>query len=393
MGTHERDRWDLTTTKQVVGNFPWLTHRGQEASSSNDHFIRFNFQQYADHNDVRKHIKKLNKLMNNHLLTHQLRVLPVTPGIDTRYAAWNSQKTVLKREENGVNTFEYSWEKILSGSYSKPDIVIVETFNDFSEGTHVEPTELGGFKDIEILGKYTCRLKLNDNIEHYYCDHEIRKAKYLSCQAMKIYEARKILNIFKIISDKNDDRAKKLQHNINFWSKAVFDRLSNRANRYRKNAYDKIQKLPIGLKKSRREINEIITSNTVLNLNDLSPSLDEKAFINTNYSLGGLQIRISEIDHKEKSKESIKIFTVNKDDSNGSLVAEIYPDDNNDIMVPLNTQNQEGVIHEKYRIEPSNHQIELRYLKIDTYYLKKTPDEKENELKYNMEFHESCFSL
>ena len=74
-------------------------------------------------------------------------VAPVSPGFDARLVGGHS---VVDRRDG--DTLRSSWE---AASASDPDVIGVISWNEFSENTHIEPSERNGARYLEVLAELT----------------------------------------------------------------------------------------------------------------------------------------------------------------------------------------------------------------------------------------------
>ena len=87
------------------------------------------------------------------------------PGFDDRYAPWGEGWRFIARDVPEGETFALTWEKIMGFNATNPDIEIpwvqVVTWNDWPEGTAVEPASLDGygFRATETCREYCVKFK------------------------------------------------------------------------------------------------------------------------------------------------------------------------------------------------------------------------------------------
>lgn len=102
----------------------------------------------------------------------------VWPGFDDRKnTSWGGDR--LMQRQNGI-VYDSTWSYILS--YNKPlplKFVVIETWNDWNEGTEIEPSIEDGYKYLELTIKNVNRLK-GKNIDGNITKFEAAKAIYNS---------------------------------------------------------------------------------------------------------------------------------------------------------------------------------------------------------------------
>ena len=429
MGEADSSSWrhNISLIPEVVGNLPWIVPRERSATISSKTFIKRNFDGFGNHQDIKRTVGRLNELNKRHEDRIPLRVQSVSPGMDTRYAAWNRTKKILMRSENGVNTFEFAWDQVLLDSDDKPDIVLIETFNDFSEGTHVEPTEAGGFDDIAISAKKSCLLKKGSGVEDYLCDRQENQARLLSCHASKIYKSRKLLSIIKRNQGVDSPLLNESESIVNSWSASVFEKSIDSSGVYESQFQKIIEAMPLGVKKievagltytlspdlakSEHVVFRKVSDHkkTLLGQGGKSSSVkgttsgdsssdvnlpergdsdyrfeiqlgDRADFLKNDYQLSAASITLSRIGEYHEHEQPLEIYQV-LPGRNDELVAKIYLDKNQNslnTLISLDSKYSEGTFHQHYRIVNPSFCFELNNLFIENYFSSKY-NQPENE--------------
>jgi hypothetical protein len=85
------------------------------------------------------------------------RMIAVTPGCDNRACAgWGRALNYIPRNEG--ETYRRMWEFAVTNRESF-DIVFLATWNDFTEGTHLEPTEEEGDRELRTTWQFAAQFK------------------------------------------------------------------------------------------------------------------------------------------------------------------------------------------------------------------------------------------
>lgn len=422
MGEADSNSWrhNISLIPEVIGNLPWIIPRERPATISNSTFIKRNFGRFGNHQDIKETVDRLNALNKKYEDRISLRVQSVSPGMDTRYAKWNKAKKILMRSENGINTFEYAWDQVMLDSHDKPDIVLIETFNDFSEGTHIEPTEVGGFDNIAISAKKACLLKRGSGMEEYLCDHQENQARLLSCHASKIYKSRKLLSILEKNQGDNSLMLNESENILNSWSESVFKRIIDASGMYESQLQKIIEAAPLGVEKieitdlsytlspsvatteivvfqkvssykktlldqggRNSSVNGTVSGNSASDANlpergskDYQFKIqlgDRINFLENDYQISAASITLSRTGEYSSDEKPLEVYQVHPDKKD-ELVAKIYLDKNQsslNTIISLDSQHSEGVFHQQYKIvNPSLH-FELNKLFIENYFSSK----------------------
>lgn len=427
MGEADSRNWreHISLIPEVVGNLPWVAPRQRLTNKSDRAFIKDNFEKFGKHHDLKTTIRRLNVLNEKYNNLIPLRVQSVSPGMDTRYSNWNRTKNVIMRSERGVNTFEFMWDQVLLESYDKPDIVLIETFNDFSEGTHIEPTEAGGFDDIAISAKKSCLLKKGREVEDYLCDHQGDQARLLSCHAAKIYKSRKLLSILEKNQGSKSPLLKETESIVNSWSGSVFEKLINASGMYESRFKKIIEAAPLGIKKieisdlaytlspsvatseivvfqkmdsynktrlaqggENSTVNGTVSGDSASGDSASGATLPERGdngyqfkiqlgdradFLENDYQISAASITLSRTGEYSDEEKPLEVYQVypDKDDE---LVAKIYLDKKQNSLntiISLDSKHSDGIFHKQYKIvNPSLH-FELNKIFIENYFSSK----------------------
>ena len=207
--------WHAAPVNQIISNYPWVTPRARPAQYSYNSFISDHFVRYGDHDDVRRHVSELAK--NYYTNTYQLpiRSFSVSPGVDTRGAPWSPCDSYLPEVENGQNTYQLAWNEVRK---QKPDLVVVETFNDFSEQTHIEPTDLDQGARLLETAYQICKLK-----NRKVCEDIKKETPELIAHAERIYEKRIELEKIAKVTGKSQQLLG-IKRQLDAWSNCVFNK-------------------------------------------------------------------------------------------------------------------------------------------------------------------------
>ncbi|WP_422359082.1 T9SS type A sorting domain-containing protein [Reichenbachiella sp.] len=81
----------------------------------------------------------------------------VWPGFDDRQASWGQNRWIDRR---GGNTYNDTWNLAHANS-TDLDWIIIETWNDWNEGTEIEPSVVDGFKYVEQTATNIAQFKGN----------------------------------------------------------------------------------------------------------------------------------------------------------------------------------------------------------------------------------------
>ncbi|WBA83839.1 hypothetical protein [Endozoicomonas sp. GU-1] len=231
-----KSAWKAATVKQVVSNYPWVVPRRQMAKDSENPFIANNFVRYGTHRNIRHYVNNLDdrhQRSQDHL---GIKTMPVYPGVDTRGAPWSPCDSYLPETENGDNTYELSWNQVRK---KKPDLVIVETFNDFSEGTHIEPTSSDLGQRVVTTAKQVCLLKGQKAAQ---CNAIASRAPKLIRQAARLYDARMMMDkLGRVLDEHTLANATK---SLNRWANSLFNKKAHKIDRHAAQFDSDFDKLP-----------------------------------------------------------------------------------------------------------------------------------------------------
>lgn len=135
----------------VDGRFGWA---GDAPVRSSDHPP---YRQYADPAAVRANeahdLKRADELFRSGQITFY--VAGVSPGFDD-IGCWGWGQGPRKVDRDGGHTYRYRWEQVLRTNLP---VVMVPTWNDWAEGTVIEPTVEFGTDYLEMTRQYTARFK------------------------------------------------------------------------------------------------------------------------------------------------------------------------------------------------------------------------------------------
>ncbi len=352
-------RWKIAKDKQVVGDVPWIPPRTRSALSSGNSFISDNFHGYANQADVARHAKDLNKLHDRHKKHLPMKVASVNPGMDTRAAPWSRCNTFIAREENGTNTFKNSWQAARS---LKPDLITVNTFNDFQEGTHIQPSVNEQSTAAEINAEQSCLFKGGSKAQ---CTQAARKAKGLISQAQKLRNARVRQDELKSIYTSTELR--KLTRRLDHWSNSIYKRKLEKAIDKEHSVNGEIAKLNVDRKQI--DLNDIPVrrvgqSQTEITLKKL---LDPSCFSNEGaFTKGNIVLNIKRADPKAKSP----ILITFKSSGKTHTVSEYYvASDVNEktVRLPLNTHTREsfGKLKSQYKLNHKGFEVTVKNVHVD----------------------------
>lgn len=231
-----KSAWKAATVKQVVSNYPWVVPRRQVAKDSKNPFIADNFVRYGTHRNIRHYVNNLDYRHRENQDHLGIKTMPVYPGVDTRGAPWSPCDSYLPETENGDNTYELSWNQVRK---KKPDLVIVETFNDFSEGTHIEPTPSDLGQRVVTTAKQVCLLKGQKAAQ---CNAIARQAPKLIQHAVRLYDARMMME--KLQHVLSDDALVKATKQLDRWANSLFSKKVQKIDRHETRFDLEFQKLP-----------------------------------------------------------------------------------------------------------------------------------------------------
>lgn len=88
----------------------------------------------------------------------RLRTFSICPGYDDRHLQSESRRRTGHVPRHGTRTFEEMQDVALSFK-RPPDLVVVTSFNEFHENTHIEPSEAHGDRYLESLAAFHPRLE------------------------------------------------------------------------------------------------------------------------------------------------------------------------------------------------------------------------------------------
>lgn len=216
-----RRAWQAAQVNQTVSNFPWVAPRERPAKESDNPFIANNFVSYGMQEDIRRDVNALDdthRAFQHHL---PIKTLSVYPGVDTRGAPWSACNSYLPEIENGQDTFESSWIEVRK---KKPDLIIVETFNDFSEGTQIEPTNADRGKRLSTTAMQTCLTKLKNITK---CNLLANDTPRLVQHAARLYDAR--IKMDKLSHVLSKDKLALAETRLNYWANSIFNVKADKA--------------------------------------------------------------------------------------------------------------------------------------------------------------------
>jgi Gpi18-like mannosyltransferase len=87
---------------------------------------------------------------------HQPVILTVTSAYNERLVRPFNSFEPIASEINGVNTYDWGWETVLKNN---PDFVLITSWNEFFEGTAIEPTKQYGSYYLKATKKWTDKFK------------------------------------------------------------------------------------------------------------------------------------------------------------------------------------------------------------------------------------------
>lgn len=396
MGENKNSKfWSISDIPEIVGNLPWIVPRERTQSSGQHSFIS-HFDRFATQSDVRHHVSELNELNSKYGENLSLKVMSVTPGMDTRYAHWSTSNSVLMRENTaGENAFETGWKAILWRQFPKPDITIVETLDDFSESTHLEPTVTEGFKNIETLGEYACKLKLDDSLEPANCALAAKKTRALACQALKINKARKLLKVVRVVIPEKKHTI--LSSNIDYWSNQVFKRKISSHTDHKKRINNKLSKLPIKITKNEYELNYAIypSSEKIFNMKNEIKNLPEELFTDKSFSISAIKVHLTRHSIKKDFRKYEQPAEVLRLDENGkeTSVASLYLHDKTKTQtfkIYLDSPDGNGVLHHQYKIKSPDYRFVITQLLTESYSKSDDPDQPDVQWSSLIDLDEDC---
>lgn len=354
--------WQVSKNIQIASDYQWLPSRPEDADSSNDSFIKSNFFKYGTHENIKNYQHKLNNLNENFKTMIPIKASLVTPGIDTRDAPWSQCNSYIPRTENGYDTFKYSWEQ--ARKY-KPNSVIVGTYNDYSEGTNIEPSTQNGYKNLEINAEQSCLLKGGSNSD---CEKKPEEALDLAEQATALYEARIFADKIRMILPEHE-KTLKLDRKIFSWSRSIFNKNLAKAKKRQLKVNRFIDKIPY--KKQNLTYKDIPTrqvgkNQTKIKLTDL---FESNYFINDNaFSEADIQIQISRRDKNAVSPVIIQ----SKLSSSTEVVGKFFlPSDLEvaKVRLPLNNYNGKlnGRLSRNYTINHEGFDVKVKEIRAQSY--------------------------
>ncbi|MBO9481318.1 hypothetical protein [Salinisphaera sp. G21_0] len=231
-----RSAWRAATVKQVVSNFPWVVPRRRVAKDSDNPFIANNFARYGTHKDIRHYINNLDDRHQRSQTHLGIKTMSVYPGVDTRGAPWSPCDSYMPETENGQDTYELSWNQVRK---KKTDLVLVETFNDFSEGTHIEPTPSDLGQRVVTTAKQVCLLK-GQTAEQ--CNAIANRAPKLIQHAARLYDARMMMDkLTHVLDGKSLTKATK---SLNLWANSLFSKKFQKIDRHAARFDQEFRRLP-----------------------------------------------------------------------------------------------------------------------------------------------------
>ncbi|WP_257267227.1 hypothetical protein [Endozoicomonas sp. ONNA2] len=364
-----RTAWQASSIKQVVSDLPWVAPRNKVAKDSNNLFIANHFARHGTHGDIHSYVNMLDQLYQQNRDHLAIKALPVYPGMDTRSANWSSCDSYLPEEENGQNTYEFSWNEVRK---KNPNLVIVETFNDFSEGTHIEPTQSDLGQRLVTTAKQVCLVKGQTADQ---CNAIANEAPKLIRQAARLYDARMMMDKLGNVLDKS--ALAKATKSLDRWANSLFSKKGHKIDQHAERFDTDFRQLPFK------------TLVTVLNPKNLA-QLDRKdgrlSFVLREAPIphtvrcfceAEVKLRIRTEDGKP-SKIVLSTEVNDKKnhwDSEYEKIAEIYtPYDQleSTVTIPMtaHTGKRRGKLTESYAIShpPGGCTVELLEIRIKTYH-------------------------
>lgn len=148
--------------------YPWVQGWANDGSAWGDGYMNWFYNTQID-------FKLNNKL--------EFVTGAVWPGFDDRSASWGQGRWIDRK--NG-QTYKDTWSLINDKHKGKIDWVILETWNDFNEGSELEPTKgSGNYQYMDLTAEYIETYKDKPTL--------IDDKKWMFGATIKIYEAAKLI--------------------------------------------------------------------------------------------------------------------------------------------------------------------------------------------------------
>ncbi len=142
---------DPPWTGIVEGTFGWC---GLDPQFHQDRppFVRYVDEDLVKKNQEAGDAQALDRLRRG---TTSFHMAGVSPGFDDR-GCWGWGGGPRKVERRDGKTYRYRWEKTLEAGWP---VVLIPTWNDWMEGTVIEPSVEFGTKDLETTREFASRVK------------------------------------------------------------------------------------------------------------------------------------------------------------------------------------------------------------------------------------------
>ena len=237
-------RWSyLANVNQVKGSFPWLPQHRPAPDASQSTFVREHYNSYIPLAQAQVHGQRIDSLNTKYMADIDVNIS--YPGFNNISAPWTGHPAFMARQSStGKNTLEAVWETLL-GLTQKPDIVITETFNDFAEGTHIEPTIEDQFTALKISAEQVCNYLDEGNAAQCRTQGEI--ATVLACHAENIFHLRKFSSRARMVLA-DDRRLDYLDTLLNQMAKDVYFKRPALAKSRALKAQTEIRRLPLTIR-------------------------------------------------------------------------------------------------------------------------------------------------
>lgn len=362
--------WQATSIKQVVSDFPWLAPRNRAAKDSGNLFIANNFVRHGTHDDIRSYVNDLDNRNHQNRDHLAIKTLSVYPGMDTRGAPWSACDSYLPETENERDTYELSWNEVRK---INPNLVIVETFNDFSEGTHIEPTPSDLGQRVVTTAKQVCLLKGQTAGQ---CTAIANQAPKLIQHAARLYDARMMMDkLTHVLDGKN---LTKVTRKLNQWANSLFSKKIQKIDRQAARFDQEFRRLPFDtlVTVMNREKNNLPTLERLGGRSSFTLKSAPIRGTEHYFDEAEVKLRIRTEDGLPSSISlSTEVYNKNQWISDYEKIAEIYtPYDQLESTVTIPMTAHTGKLHGKltdsYAIDhpPSGCTVELLEIRIKTYH-------------------------
>lgn len=181
------------------GPFGWIPNRIRDANNAG--FNDFDF--YATTEDTIEYLKTLKQVFLDNYQKIELRNSVVTPAMDNRACAgWGTNLKMIDRANGKV--YEEMW-KYNVDNRDYIDTVYIASWNDYTEGHQIEPTQEDGYRELITTEKYTSLLKqISSNTTGIYLPERVFKLR------KRVSKLERIGFEINLIKDQIDDVALKI---------------------------------------------------------------------------------------------------------------------------------------------------------------------------------------